>query len=270
MKFIIALIASLLAATLHSQVVVSPSALITITSGGNNRTLALNGNPTLDDWFNQPVKSTSSPTFVGATFSGAVSGITTLSTTGITNLGGGTAYATGATIKSASNDYQLTLLQSNADSAGWGAFADTGGNLNLSRYGGSEYNTPALVFDLTGIATFKPAGSTAAVISSTGLAVTGHVSASGGLFGDSASIGPNPTPVMNLRHGTAFLPNNPGWVTVNDSTITANTIIILTVQASSGFVPNLQVVDRSAGSYFRIGCAGATADATIGYLLIEP
>ena len=39
--------------------------ILTITTGDADRTITLTGNPTLADWFDQAVKTTSSPTFVG-------------------------------------------------------------------------------------------------------------------------------------------------------------------------------------------------------------
>lgn len=48
---------------------------LTLTTGDADRTLTLNGNPTLDDWFNQSVKTTASPTFAQLTLSTAVSKI---------------------------------------------------------------------------------------------------------------------------------------------------------------------------------------------------
>lgn len=64
-------------------------------------------------------------------------------------------YSNGVTIKGASDDYSLTLAQSNASNAGWGQWADTGGNYKLSRYGGGAYSSPALTITLTGAATFS-------------------------------------------------------------------------------------------------------------------
>jgi hypothetical protein len=46
--------------------------ILTLTTGDAARTIILSGNPTLADWFDQAVKVASSPTFAGATFSGAV------------------------------------------------------------------------------------------------------------------------------------------------------------------------------------------------------
>src|SRR5690606_11168492 len=43
---------------------------LTFNVGDADRTITLSGNPTLNDWFNQSVKSTASPTFAGATISG--------------------------------------------------------------------------------------------------------------------------------------------------------------------------------------------------------
>jgi len=48
--------------------------ILTITTGDAARTITLSGNPTLDDWFNQAVKSISSPNFVAITASGLITG----------------------------------------------------------------------------------------------------------------------------------------------------------------------------------------------------
>ncbi len=45
---------------------------LTLTTGDANRTLTLNGNPTLDNWFDQSVKVAASPQFVGLTLTGAI------------------------------------------------------------------------------------------------------------------------------------------------------------------------------------------------------
>lgn len=41
--------------------------VLTLTTGDAARTITLSGNPTLNDWFDQAVKTTSTPTFAGAT-----------------------------------------------------------------------------------------------------------------------------------------------------------------------------------------------------------
>jgi len=48
----------------------SADRILTITTGDAARTLTLNGNPTLDDWFDQAVKQASKPTFAGASLTG--------------------------------------------------------------------------------------------------------------------------------------------------------------------------------------------------------
>ena len=66
---------------------------------------------------------------------------------------GTTTDTTRLTVKPGTNTYQLSLLQSNTDAAGWGMWADTSGNLNVTRYGSSAFGTPALVFSASGNAT---------------------------------------------------------------------------------------------------------------------
>lgn len=46
---------------------------LTLTTGDAARTVTINGNPTLDDWFDQSVKTTASPTFASAILSGNIS-----------------------------------------------------------------------------------------------------------------------------------------------------------------------------------------------------
>ena len=47
---------------------------LTVTTGDASRTITLNGNPTLNDWFDQSVKTSASPTFAGLTLSGLAGG----------------------------------------------------------------------------------------------------------------------------------------------------------------------------------------------------
>lgn len=48
----------------------------TLTTGDAARTLTLNGNPTLDDWFDQSVKAAATPTFAALTLSGLTANLT--------------------------------------------------------------------------------------------------------------------------------------------------------------------------------------------------
>jgi hypothetical protein len=65
---------------------------LTFTTGDASRTLTLNGNATLNDWFDQSVKVAASPTFAGLTAT-AGSTFTTIGATGtITNTQGGIHY----------------------------------------------------------------------------------------------------------------------------------------------------------------------------------
>jgi hypothetical protein len=115
-------------------------------------------------------------TAIGAT-TPSTGAFTTLSASGTANIGGGTAYGTGATIKPATDDYGLTLLQSNSNAAGWGLKADTSGNLLFARYGSSAYGTPAISVTLAG-----------AVSMANGLTVTGALSATGAISTSAGNI----------------------------------------------------------------------------------
>jgi len=89
----------------------------------------------------------------GGTLTGALSG-TSATFSGTLGVGLTSGYSNGVTIKGASDDYALTIAQSNSSTAGWGMWADTGGNFKLARYG-TTYSSPALTISLAGLATFS-------------------------------------------------------------------------------------------------------------------
>ena len=76
------------------------------------------------------------------------------------------------------------------------------------------------------------------------------------------------TTFKRLEHGTAVLVG--GTVTVADTTITANSRIILTSQVGGGTPGWLRVSARSAGVSFTITSSSGTDTSTVGYLIIEP
>jgi hypothetical protein len=47
---------------------------LTITTGDADRTITLSGNPTLNDWFDQEVKTSSTPAFAGVSLNGTIDG----------------------------------------------------------------------------------------------------------------------------------------------------------------------------------------------------
>lgn len=55
---------------------------LTTTTGDSDRTITLSGNPTLDDWFDQSVKSGTSPTFDGANITGVSAANVSIATGG--------------------------------------------------------------------------------------------------------------------------------------------------------------------------------------------
>ena len=90
-------------------------------------------------------------------------------------------------------------------------------------------------------------------------------------FGSSGvNIGPGAdgTYFQRIKHGTAVLVS--GAVTVSDSSITANSRIILTSQVGGGTPGWLRVSARSAGVSFTITSSSGTDTSTVGYLVIEP
>lgn len=60
---------------------------LTLTTGDASRTITINGNPTLDDWFDQAVKQASSPTFAGVLTGAGSAGTPGLRFSGDTNTG---------------------------------------------------------------------------------------------------------------------------------------------------------------------------------------
>jgi hypothetical protein len=76
------------------------------------------------------------------------------------------------------------------------------------------------------------------------------------------------TTFKRLEHGTAVLVG--GTVTVADTTITANSRIILTSQVGGGTPGWLRVSARSAGVSFTITSSSGTDTSTVGYVIIEP
>jgi len=70
--------------TLYCAETLESNLALNLRVSGDSRTLTLTGNPTLADWFDQGVKATSSPTFMGLTLSGLTAGrIPYVSTAGL-------------------------------------------------------------------------------------------------------------------------------------------------------------------------------------------
>lgn len=139
-----------------------------------DRTLTINGNPTLNDWFDQSVKSGATPTFTATNFTGA-SGITgtgalnsgsitsgfgsidigtdTLAA-GNTTITGSGSFSNGVSITGSLNGFDmLTLVQSSSNSVGLrlqNSFAGSN-NWNISSSGGGpSANGDFVVYDDTG------------------------------------------------------------------------------------------------------------------------
>ena len=71
----------------------------------------------------------------------------------------------------------------------------------------------------------------------------------------------------NARAGTGTLSG--GTVTINNTSITANTLIIITATETGTLTGTLRVTGRSAGTSFTVGSSIGTDDVTFSYLLIE-
>ena len=74
---------------------------LTLTTGDNDRTITLSGNPTLADWFDQSVKSGTSPTFDGTNFTGIPDGA--LDSTFLKDVADDTSPTLGAELDASSN-----------------------------------------------------------------------------------------------------------------------------------------------------------------------
>jgi hypothetical protein len=72
----------------------------------------------------------------------------------------------------------------------------------------------------------------------------------------------------NARMGIATL--STGTVTVNNSTITANTRVFLTINAPGGTVGSPYISARSAGTSFTISSTSIADTSSVAWLLIEP
>jgi hypothetical protein len=105
----------------------------------------------------------------------------TLDASGRLFVGLTSGYSNGVTIKGASDDYALTIAQSNSSTAGWGMWADTGGNFKLARYG-TTYNSPALTITLAGLATFSQAATFSSSVTSTNYIINEASANRGGLY----------------------------------------------------------------------------------------
>jgi hypothetical protein len=65
-------------------------------------------------------------------------------------------YTNGLSVKGTTDDYSLTVLQQNANTAGYGFFAGNSGDFSIARLSGGAYITPALKIQLnTNVACFQ-------------------------------------------------------------------------------------------------------------------
>ena len=150
---------------------------ITITPGDSARTITLSGNPTLADWFDQSVKTTATPTFGATTLTGALTGT---SASFSSTLAAGNTTITGTlsvSAPTASSSYGSLIGLGNA-----GSFP------TLSSGQGTAYGNATNGLSLAGngsaaaVTILTSAGSTISQFTSTGLAVTGTLGASGNVW----------------------------------------------------------------------------------------
>ena len=195
---------------------------------------------------------------ISATFSGTLA-------VGLTS-----GYSNGVTIKGASDDYALTIAQSNSSTAGWGMWADTGGNFKLSRYG-TTYGSPALTITLAGLATFSQAATfSSSITTGDQIRITGTTAQALYLFG-AAGVKPyitlNEFGVRDWEIGvgttasgklsiTSTLGGTDG-ITIDGS----GNVSIGDANASA----NLWVNNSGAGNLFGVRNTNASFAATIGF-----
>lgn len=86
-------------------------------------------------------------------------------------------------------------------------------------------------------------------------------------FTANVKIGSSGIDISQVRHGTATLAA--GTVTVNDTTITANSIIIVTPQANPTGRIYEDTASRVVGTSFDIKSSASEA-ITVAYMIIEP
>jgi len=83
-----------------------------------------------------------------------------INSSGNVGIGTDSPYSNGLTIQGNSDDYSLTIAQSNASNAGYGFKSDTSGHFSLARYASGSFGSPALFVQLNtnniGIGTDSP------------------------------------------------------------------------------------------------------------------
>lgn len=146
----------------------SANRTLTFATGDADRTITLSGSPTLADWFDQSVKQAASPTFAGATITGA-SGVFytdiggTVSTnssfffnSGRTALGVGTSSPRFSIHVASSTGPQIALSDTNITQNHW-TFRNKGGEFAIATASPTTFATSsvaALKIDVNNVATF--------------------------------------------------------------------------------------------------------------------
>ena len=146
--------------------------------------------------------------------------------------------------------------------------------LDINRANG--YNRDSLKVDGTNFTISETgsntpnAGTWLSETESTGaVAFKSDVTASGGnLISDTAGKGLQVKEGSNAKQGTATLSG--GAVTVSDSSVTANSRILLTTQAPGGTVGVPYVSTRTAGTSFTITSTSGSDTSTVAYEIFEP
>lgn len=124
-----------------------------------------------------------------------------------------------------------------------------------SRNPGSLFYTHA-----TDTLTISAGGATSATFASTGVTFPGNITQSAGSVYSVASG-------TNRRAGNATLVG--GTITVSNTTVTANTIVMLTRKTSGGTIGTAITYTLSAGTSFTITSDSALDTSTFSYFLIE-
>lgn len=224
----------------------------TITTGDADRTVTLSGNPTLNDWFNQSVKTTASPTFANMTMTGgAFSGPTSYGFT-----------ATGTTIASYGTSQSVGLMQV-ANSSGALAFGLSTTTALFQNSAGS-----ILEFQVSGGAVtldVRAGGFTAA-----GTIGVGYRTGAGGtvtqLTSKSTGVTLNKTTGQITLNGAALAADTTVSFTLTNSTIASGDIMVMnhiSTGTAGAYLLNAQCGSGTASVNVRNITAGSLSEAIV-------
>jgi hypothetical protein len=261
--------------------------LLTITPGDVARTITLTGNPTLADWFDQPVKQAAIPAFAGLISpaltggSGTTQALTLKSTSGVGTTGADIIFQAG------NNGATEVMRLLNSGNVGVGTTSSTGFRMTIS--GGAQdtlkiastqgvslniqntstdtiqriYGTSGVNFwDFRASSTVLAFRVNDQTYMSVGTGTNADVNFTGNINfstqGKSISYKEGGSAAMAAL---ATLSN--GTVTVSSTSVTAASRFTLTYQTVSGTTGNLSISARNVGADFTISGGGIGNNSTV-------